>query len=318
LQSLLDDARGILPTQKSLALNILEFKQLKGLVPGISKSIKNILKWVSGHSNKTITVNAVRLYRGKRVRFKKTVKASSLKWTLRDLADLHLSASFGVKPLADDLGDLAGKLLEAKTHLAWFNALNYQKPVVLRASVTGQDHETTVIRKTAAYTIKRADDRRTTGTLYAKAWITPISEDAQKGRLLNQIIGLNTPLQILWELVPFSFVVDWFLPVGRLLNNFEPKSYFGSLAAKVDIIERWTSTKSEASSTMYVDPVSQDYIGSTGMWIPQSGAVRHKAEDYIRTSGWPDFNWAASLRGTGFSLRQAGLSLSLLIQRIFK
>ncbi len=34
---------------------------------------------------------------------------------------------------------------------------------------------------------------------------------------LNQLSLIN-PLAIAWELVPFSFVIDWFLPVGNVLN----------------------------------------------------------------------------------------------------
>lgn len=32
------------------------------------------------------------------------------------------------------------------------------------------------------------------------------------------VFGLNNPLAIAWELVPFSFVADWFLPIGRALE----------------------------------------------------------------------------------------------------
>ncbi len=35
--------------------------------------------------------------------------------------------------------------------------------------------------------------------------------------LINQL-GLTNPVGIAWELVPFSFVVDWFLPVGNTLS----------------------------------------------------------------------------------------------------
>lgn len=31
-------------------------------------------------------------------------------------------------------------------------------------------------------------------------------------------IGLTDPLQVAWALVPFSFVIDWFLPVGSMLE----------------------------------------------------------------------------------------------------
>lgn len=35
----------------------------------------------------------------------------------------------------------------------------------------------------------------------------------------NQL-GLINPAVVAWELVPFSFVVDWFLPVGSFLGQF--------------------------------------------------------------------------------------------------
>lgn len=34
-------------------------------------------------------------------------------------------------------------------------------------------------------------------------------------------LGLTNPLSIAWELVPWSFVVDWMLPVGNYLNNLD-------------------------------------------------------------------------------------------------
>ena len=33
--------------------------------------------------------------------------------------------------------------------------------------------------------------------------------------------GLLNPLSVAWELVPYSFVADWFLPVGSYLNNLD-------------------------------------------------------------------------------------------------
>jgi len=36
---------------------------------------------------------------------------------------------------------------------------------------------------------------------------------------LINAFGLDNPLAIAWEVVPFSFVVDWFLPINRYLKN---------------------------------------------------------------------------------------------------
>lgn len=37
--------------------------------------------------------------------------------------------------------------------------------------------------------------------------------------LANQL-GLVNPASLVWELVPYSFVLDWFVPVGQFLNSF--------------------------------------------------------------------------------------------------
>ncbi len=45
---------------------------------------------------------------------------------------------------------------------------------------------------------------------------------------LSQSLGLVDPVSVAWELVPFSFVVDWFIPIG---SYFESKSLLPNLNA---------------------------------------------------------------------------------------
>lgn len=44
--------------------------------------------------------------------------------------------------------------------------------------------------------------------------------DYESSQFLGRV-GLTNPLDIAWEATPFSFVVDWFLPVGRFLNTLD-------------------------------------------------------------------------------------------------
>jgi hypothetical protein len=34
-------------------------------------------------------------------------------------------------------------------------------------------------------------------------------------------VGILNPLQLAWEVVPYSFVVDWFLPIGNWLGGLD-------------------------------------------------------------------------------------------------
>lgn len=41
--------------------------------------------------------------------------------------------------------------------------------------------------------------------------------------LANQL-GLLNPAAVVWDIIPFSFVVDWFLPVGRFIKQFNDQA----------------------------------------------------------------------------------------------
>lgn len=51
-------------------------------------------------------------------------------------------------------------------------------------------------------------------------------------------LGLTNPLNVAWELVPFSFVADWFLPIGATLNSL-------SALQGYTVVDSCTSTKIE-------------------------------------------------------------------------
>lgn len=48
-------------------------------------------------------------------------------------------------------------------------------------------------------------------------------------------VGLANPASIVWELVPYSFVIDWFLPVGNWFNTFDAalgKTFYGGYVSQ--------------------------------------------------------------------------------------
>jgi hypothetical protein len=45
-----------------------------------------------------------------------------------------------------------------------------------------------------------------------------ISAELYEDLSLNRSLGLANPAEIAWEMVPYSFVVDWFLPVGSYIS----------------------------------------------------------------------------------------------------
>lgn len=64
--------------------------------------------------------------------------------------------------------------------------------------------------------------------------------------------GLLNPLEVIWELVPLSFVADWFLPIGDYLSALDAPFRFthigGTVGGRREIVRDWKKS-SEPGAT---------------------------------------------------------------------
>lgn len=90
----------------------------------------------------------------------------------------------------------------------------------------------------------RGTSYSTSGTLSVrtKIWYRIASDTAH----LASQIGVSNPAAIAWELVPFSFVLDWFLPVGNLMSQFSDTN-------GLDFISAHTTWRSSGTSRVITD-----------------------------------------------------------------
>lgn len=114
--------------------------------------------------------------------------------------------------------------------------------------------------------------------------------------------GFNHPARVIWNAIPYSFVVDWFFHVGKLLDSLTVQPFGG----QYDVVDVGWSTKSEASYIVHQVVTNTDVpvdiiIGTVG------------ANEYSRSLGFP----ASSLFLTDgiLSPTQLVLALSMLEQR---
>lgn len=141
--------------------------------------------------------SVTRLY--KLITLKRNVFKSLGRFLLKPkmIANDYLAFQFGVKPLLDDI----------------FNSIE----LLAEATVEG-DEDQLVIRTN----VKRFVDITTADLLIQgrieRSYVfkytveNPYASDANS-------LGLLNPSEIAWEVLPWSFVVDWFLPVGTYLSS---------------------------------------------------------------------------------------------------
>lgn len=121
---------------------------------------------------------------------------SVIRTTSGEASGLWLEYWFGWAPLAGEI---------------------YQSTVALTAAQVAGKHfataSTRLERRDIAFYNKRVSE---SGVFSVKTGAT-VRYDNLDLMLASQM-GLTNPLAIAWELVPFSFVVDWFAGVGRVLD----------------------------------------------------------------------------------------------------
>lgn len=92
-------------------------------------------------------------------------------------------------------------------------------------------------------------------------------------------LGFTNPLEVAWEVIPYSFIVDWFLPIGTFVSNMDAsfgKTYLGGTRTEI-----WDQTTESRVTGVGVQG-SIAYIGSA------SGGYRRRRRVIMApASGFP-------------------------------
>lgn len=88
-------------------------------------------------------------------------------------------------------------------------------------------------------------------------------------------IGVSNPETLAWELIPFSFVADWFLPIGGYLSNIDAKAGLILVNATVSCKMQQTANR-EARSGVTTGSTPWSFTGEATNFIEHREEVRYR------------------------------------------
>lgn len=125
---------------------------------------------------------------------------------LKGLSDAWLEMQYGWKPLLQDVHDGAEALAYHMNNFGQLlpGELRVKRHIVKKGSQLGSNHLTW-------FEYEKRISRKITVRFAQGAASDPTST------LVN--LGLTDPSSLAWEVLPFSFIADWFIPIGTYLEN---------------------------------------------------------------------------------------------------
>ncbi len=226
----------------------------------------------------------------------------------KNLAGAHLNFKFGWKPTVGDLSDMIEGVTQLRAKLAAF-----------KAAIGGTIQDTSTVKSTlpttATGTITWPSGGHTAsytatcsrGIKCYVAWqpqplavMGPLDETL---RGLLDSLGFELNPRIIWDALPFTFVIDWFFGVGSFLDRY-----------RVDALE--LPVVLADSFIQYEERLEIEWTwlrANDGTYTtrPKSGGARYMRQFFHRMPIYPDY---ATLTGLGWklpTLNQALLGLSL-------
>lgn len=236
-------------------------------------------------------------------------KGLAREFSAKELSDRYMELRYAIRPLMYDARGITKAL----------------------ANEAQRDHDRITFRGTKSYS--DADTSSSTSVVamndnagtwsYEKTIMKKWSRNVQvRAGILTQleelsalnIWGLTQPIESAWELVPFSFIVDWFFNVGDVLASWTPNWGLNTLASWYTIenvvyqyMERTHANDSLPAGTGTAKGITYSN-GLSGCWVDCTTTTKQRVPDPTRAM-MP----TVSLRLDGFKLAD----LLIIAKQIF-
>lgn len=222
-------ASGCQPIVANFAVNLFEFKELISLVKNMADAAMLFKKLASEHMPYSWGMFLRKLGRldpTQRVLFITQLCS-------KEAANAFLAFNFAVAPLLSDIKSLTDYLSDLSVRVAFFRK-NNQTPVKVRFA---SDLSNAFPTQSVSYPPVSTSDWQT-GTVVARTYyrafytataratydVSGLKDSDISYLLAKKALGFSDPLVFLYEIIPGSFILDWFAKVGDYIASLPSKA----------------------------------------------------------------------------------------------
>lgn len=242
---------------------------------------------------------------------RRKLAAASLRSVTQSGADLYLQGQFNVGPLLRDISGLSAAISSARSQLNQLiaGAGRTQKKrfrISLRDHYVNSNQSRSLPLPTFFVPAMTTCQRQVTyptamfcATMeyaYRMPYLLPVEDYLSAA--VHDVLGANWNPSILWNAVPWTFVVDWVFGVSRWLDQFKTRNI-----EPVVSISRYG----------YSIHVQRHIVVSHGLGAGAVPFARIDEEAYFRTPHSPD--WYRSIESSGLNPREFSLAAALALSR---
>lgn len=273
----------ILTARESLKTLIQLASTSATVIAGIVKTHRAGITWL--RKNPTASERAVKiltkrrgrdLVRARTARDRKRISREI--WTLDQVTSTLLAYRYGVAPLMSDI---------FKTAEILSSPFEDKPSLVKRASMAWNGESVSPSVSTLRWKGKES--------VALKASVSVSNPNL----LLANRLGVINPAVWIWDKIPWSFVVDWWLPVGSFLNNLSAMAGLTLTGASITRERNWTS------SIVYSWPYQ---VVGTGQGF---GKVKNRVVGSLPIPRSVPF-------GTGLGIQRGQNALALITQKLLR
>jgi hypothetical protein len=231
----------------------------------------------------------------------------------KDAVNASLLYKFGIRPAISDIIDTvsAHSNVEKKLRYLSDNAGQYVPLRIRKKLHTSFDSSTPTTPFVEL--VRRQTAQHSIATMFAQGRVRTDINDLSKWRVYAEYFGLNKIVGTAWELIPFSFVIDWFTNAQERINDLT-RIRLGE-SPFYNLVGVGSSIKDILTFEFVITP-GYDSVFGVNLVAPTDPFVAFTANvsNYTRIPGLPDTSGVVDVSTLGLFHGITGLEL--LLQRV--